>query len=92
MVGISDRRDATSLFTVWTVSPQGRTPRAVHVLGGYGLRLPYLSLSAEGFYKRMQDLSVAEWTAYPRLTTRLQPADGEAYGGDLRPEYRRVGA
>ena len=89
VVGVSDRRDATSLFTVWTVSPHGRTPRAIHLLGGYGLRLSNFSLSAEGFYKRMRDLSVAEWTAYPRLTTRLQPADGEAYGGDLRAEYRR---
>jgi hypothetical protein len=89
VVGVSDRRDATSLFTVWTVSPQGRTPRAFHALGGYGLRLSEFSLAAEGFYKRMHDLSVAEWTAYPRLTTRLQPADGEAYGGDIRAEFRR---
>ncbi len=89
VVGVSDRRDATALFTVWTVSPLGRTPRALHAIAGYGVRLNEFSFAAEGFYKRMHDLSVAEWTAFPRLTTRLQPADGEAYGGDVRAEFRR---
>ncbi|NEN39741.1 hypothetical protein G3V76_24080, partial [Escherichia coli] len=40
----------------------------------------------------MDDLSVAEFTAVPRLTTRLLPASGEARGLDLRAELRRGAA
>ncbi len=90
VVGVTDRRDATSVFTAWTAAPESDVPSADHAIFGYRLRpVPWLDLSAEGFYKWMRNLSVAEWTAYPRLTTRLQPAEGEAYGADLRAELRR---
>lgn len=90
VVGVSDRRDATSVFTAWTVAPEGAVPTADHAILGYRLRpVPWADVSVEGFYKRMTDLSVSEWTAFPRLTTRLQSADGEAYGADLRAEVRR---
>jgi hypothetical protein len=92
IVGISDRRDATSIFTVWTTAPFGDIPRAYHVLGGYRIRpVEALDFSVEGFYKWLENLSIAEWTAYPRLTTSLQPAEGEAYGVDLRGELRLGG-
>jgi hypothetical protein len=64
-------------------------PTADHAILGYRLRpVAWADLSVEGFYKQMHDLSVAEWTAFPRLTTRLQSAEGEAYGVDLRAEVR----
>jgi len=89
IIGLQDRRDATSVFTAWTVSPFGRPPRAFHALAGYRVTpIPALDLAVEGFYKRLEDLSVSEWTAYPRLTTRLQPASGEVIGLDLRAEAR----
>lgn len=89
VVGLSDRRDATSVFTAWTVSPSGRPAEAWHLVGGYRISpLPQLDLAVEGFYKRLDNLSVAEWTAYPRLTTTLQPASGEVFGLDLRAEAR----
>jgi hypothetical protein len=92
IVGITDRRDATSIFTAWTTAPFGDVPRAVHVLGGYRLQpAPWLDLAVEGYWKDLENLSVPEWTAYPRLTTRLQPADGEAYGADARVELRLGG-
>jgi hypothetical protein len=89
VVGLSDRRDATSVFTAWTVAPSDATPRASHVVGGYRLRpTAWADVSVEGFYKDLRELSIAEWTGVPRLTTALQSADGEAYGMDLRAEVR----
>ncbi len=89
IVGISDRRDATSIFTIWTTAPFGDIPRAFHVLGGYQVTpTNWLDLSVEGFYKRLRNLSTAEWTALPRLSTALQPAEGRAYGMDARLELR----
>jgi hypothetical protein len=98
VVGLSDRRDAASVFTAWTNIPKhsglprddvrrGQTPRALHGILGYQVALsPALSLSLEGYYKHLSDLFIAEWTAFPRFTTRLQPADGRSFGGELRLE------
>ena len=89
IVGISDRRDATSIFTIWTTAPFAEIPRALHVLGGYRMQpTRWLDLAVEGFYKDLQNLSIAEWTAFPRLTVNLQAAEGEAYGMDVRAEVR----
>ena len=89
IVGVSDRRDATSVFTAYTVAPRDEVPEADHLVAGYRLQpVRWADVSVEGFYKRMRNLSVAEWTAVPRLTTRLQSADGQAYGVDFRTEIR----
>lgn len=101
LLGLSDRRDAASVFTVWTHIPKkfderpddvrvGRTPRALHAILGYSVRLARgVQLSVEGFYKDLADLFIAEWTAFPRLTTRLQPAEGHSFGAEVRFEARR---
>lgn len=90
IVGLADRRDAGDVFTAWTSSPFGRVPAATHVILGYNLRLAGgLALSVEAFRKWLSDLFVAEWTAFPRFTTRLQPADGDVTGLDLRLEFAR---
>lgn len=89
IIGVSDRRDATSIFTAWTAAPSGRVPRAFHAILGYSRKpTEHVTLSAEAYYKRLRNLSIAEWTAYPRLTTRLQHADGKVFGFDLRVEAR----
>lgn len=89
LVGISDRRDATSIFTAWTLAPDRATPRATHLIAGYRLRpVPWADVSVEGYHKRMYNLSIAEWTSFPRLTTALQRAEGEAVGADVRFEVR----
>ena len=93
IVGVSDRRDATSVFTAYTVAPDGQTPEALHLLGGYRLQpASFIDMSIEGFYKDLKNLSVSEFTAVPQLTTALEPANGEAYGMDLRAEARPGGA
>jgi len=90
IVGINDRRDATSAFTVWAVVPIGEVPQAFHMILGYRNRLAEgIEVAVEGYHKRLFNLFIAEWTAFPRLTTRLQQADGRVYGLDLRLEVRR---
>ncbi|MDE2732415.1 MAG: TonB-dependent receptor [Bacteroidota bacterium] len=90
IVGINDRRDAASVFTAWAAVPIGSVPRAFHVLAGYNrVFREGWQASADVYFKRMKNLYIAEWTARPRLTSRLQQANGRVYGLDLRMEYRR---
>ena len=102
IIGISDRRDAASVFTLWTNIPrenpnipdvrQGRIQRAIHAILGYrAAPARWMEFSVEGFYKHLSNLFVAEWTAFPQLTTRLQSATGRAFGADVRVEVRRPG-
>ena len=87
IVGLTDRRDAGDIFTAWTSSPLGQVPEAIHALAGYSVRpLSWMNVAVEGFYKQMKNLSIAEWSAFPRFTTRLQPADGMVVGMDARLE------
>ncbi|MBO6574657.1 MAG: TonB-dependent receptor [Rhodothermales bacterium] len=87
IVGLNDRRDAGDVFTAWVASPDGIIPEAIHGIAGWSIRpTPWLTFSAEGFYKQLKDLIVPEWTAFPRFTTRIQGADGEALGADIRLE------
>jgi len=87
IVGLTDRRDAGDVFTAWTTSPLANVPEAIHALAGYQVRpMPWLKLAVEGYYKQLSNLSIAEWTSFPRFTTRLQPADGTVLGMDARLE------
>lgn len=90
LIGLSDRRDATNIFTAWVETPFDEGTSAVHMLLGYRVEpLPWLEISMEGFYKRMERLFIGEWTPFPSFTTRLQQADGETVGFDIRLEVRR---
>ena len=87
IVGLTDRRDAGDVFTAWTTSPLLEVPQATHYILGYNLSpSAALDFSVEGFYKTLSNLSVSEWTAFPRFTTNLQPADGTVIGFDIRAE------
>lgn len=99
IIGIADRRDAASVFTVWTNIAKddpfienvvaGRPQRATHALLGYRITpAPWLELSVEGYHKDLDHLFIAEWTSFPRLTTRLQKASGVSTGVDTRIEVR----
>ncbi|MEX2399959.1 MAG: TonB-dependent receptor [Rhodothermales bacterium] len=101
IVGLTDRRDPANVFTAWTAIPRkevnlgqgdqllgGRVGRAIHVLLGYrATPLPWLEVSIESFYKSIENLFVGEWTGYPRLSTRLQPAEGRSFGFETRVEF-----
>ncbi len=103
VVGLTDRRDVANVFTIWSIVPRpeddendrdplvGRLGKSVHGLLGYrGTPNPWLEVSVEGFYRRMQNLFVAEWTSFPELTTRLHPARGRSLGMEARVEARRA--
>ncbi|MEX0601289.1 MAG: hypothetical protein WD205_11635, partial [Rhodothermales bacterium] len=90
IIGLSDRRDAANIFTVYAEAPTGEVPYAVHGLAGYRVQpFSWLELSVEGFYKHLENLFIEEWTAFPRFTTSLQPATGRVRGIDLRMEIRQ---
>lgn len=90
IVGLSDPRDAGDVFTAWASSPLESVPTATHYIAGYRLAAAkWMDLSLEGFYKNLDELFVSEWTAFPRFTTKLQVAEGRAYGFDARMEVRR---
>lgn len=99
ILGISDRRDAASVFTVWASVPkgnrdllnvlQGRPQRAAHAILGYrATPRPWVEMSVEGYYKHLSNIFISDWTAFPRLTTKLQPASGRSMGVDMRLELR----
>lgn len=89
IVGLSDRRDATSVFTAWAPLPLGDLPSATHVILGYRVTpTNWLEFAVEGYVKQLRNLFISEWTAFPRFTTRLQPADGDVIGIDTRLEIR----
>ena len=93
IVGITDRRDAASVFTTWSATPTGQgVPSALHAILGYHRTLMGgLEMVAEGYYKRITNLYLPEWTPRPRLTTTLQLGRGRVFGLDLRLEARRPG-
>ena len=101
IVGLSDRRDAASVFTAWTNIPKRNPgqadvlaeniPTAMHAILGYRSNpADWIEISLEGFYKDLDNLFVSEWTAFPRFTTGLQPATGRSFGFDTRLEVRRL--
>ena len=88
LFGLSDRRDATNVFTAWRSAPRENLSRAFHGLVGYRFSpSDNVQISTELYYKDLNNLYISEWTAYPRFTSRLQLADGRAYGADIRIEY-----
>ena len=103
ILGISDRRDAASVFTMWANVPkdnpnilnvlEGRPQRAAHGMVGYrATPARWLELSVEGYYKDLSNLFISDWTAFPRLTSMLQPASGTSVGVDVRVELRGANA
>lgn len=91
IVGLTDRRDAAGVFTAWTTSTfdQG-VPEAIHAIAGYRRAVSRrLEISLETYAKKLNNLFIPEWTAYPRFTTRIQPAEGRVLGADVRVEYRQ---
>jgi len=104
IIGISDRRDPLNVFTAWTGVPRddtigsqadlellrNRIGSALHFLLGYRSDPnEWLEFAVESFYKRYTNLLVSEWSAFPQLTTRLQPATGRSFGIETRAELRK---
>ena len=92
VVGLTDRRDASGVFTAWTSSPDNNAvPEAFHAILGYRRTFwGSLDVGIEGYAKKLNNLFIPEWTSFPRFTTNLQPAEGRVFGGDFRVEYRKA--
>ena len=86
VVGLNDERDVGNIFTAWTITPEDApVPEAMHAIVGWNMRVaPWLSVAAEAYYKDFSNLSVPIFSPFPRFTTALQSADGEAMGVDVR--------
>jgi outer membrane receptor protein involved in Fe transport len=88
LVGVTDERDAGSLFMAWMPAPiSGRKSRSAHGLLGWKQPLArWADLSVEAYYKVVEDLAIPVWSTIARFTTALQLADGTSYGYDARLE------
>lgn len=89
--GITDERDAGTVFYVWTPTRHGEPlPRSLHGILGYrrdfGIGLEY---NIEAYAKDHKSIPVSEWTREPGNTIRTAYADGFTYGADVRFEVDR---
>lgn len=92
--GISDERDAGSVFTAWVPAPvNDKRAEALH--GVLGVTHEFgggVNLTVEGYYKRLRNLPVPKWSVLARFTTETTLAEGDAYGADIRLEYAPTGS
>lgn len=90
LVGISDMRDASSVFTIWMRAPfDGAQMEATHYLLSWQQSIGNFNWSLEGYYKDLENISIPTWTTVARVSTELTLADGYSYGSDLRFEYSK---
>ncbi|NBC16866.1 MAG: TonB-dependent receptor plug domain-containing protein [Bacteroidetes bacterium] len=91
IVGLYNARDVTDAFTAWFPSPDGaRVPRAIHWLAGWRGSLPHsLTLSAEAYYKDLDDLAFTEYAVGPFDGLQVDFVTGRAAGLDLKLEWLR---
>ncbi|WP_310685690.1 TonB-dependent receptor [Aliifodinibius sp. S!AR15-10] len=91
LVGLSDTRDASSVFTAWMAAPIGKAKKeSIHALLGWSQSLGSgFQISFEGYHKWLRNIPVAVWSTLAEFTTDLALADGRVYGSDIRLEYNR---
>lgn len=89
LVGVTDMRDASSVFVAWMPSPFGDSQmEAIHAMAGWQQRLGGgFELSLEGYHKWIRNQPVTVWSTVAQFSTDLARADGIVYGADLRLEY-----
>jgi hypothetical protein len=90
IAGISDRRDASSVFTAWVRPSNDAKPRALHAQASWQQSHGAgFSWSVDGYYRRMTNLPVATWSTVATFKPEVSLADGRAHGVDGRLEYQR---
>ena len=88
--GISDERDAGSVFLAWLPNPVGGgQAEAIHASVGVQQRVGPFRLAVEGYAKELSGLAVPIWSTVARFTTRLTTAEGTVRGLDTRLEWQR---
>lgn len=88
MEGITDERDAGTVFTVWKPSEEGEPlPRAFHGIAGFQQRIGRIfEFNVEGFVKDHRNIPVSKWTPVSELEIETAMANGFTYGFDIRAE------
>lgn len=89
--GISDPRDAGSVFTVLRSPGSGDNPipRSLQVVTGYRYQVgPGLEASVEGYARRLQNIPLPKWTPEVGTNTETALGTGLAYGADVRLELQ----
>lgn len=88
IAGISDTRDASSLFTAWVPQLEaGSTLKSLHAILGWRQELRRgLYFSVETYHKRLSNIPVSVWSTLAKFSTELVQADGRIFGGDIRIE------
>jgi hypothetical protein len=88
VVGTTDMRDVSSVFTAWMKAPDDIPLTALHTMLGWQQPLGgAFRWSLEGYYKRLWDIPVPILQAVAQFQTTLGRADGKVYGADARVEY-----
>jgi hypothetical protein len=88
--GISDRRDASSVFTAWVRTPDGSRMRSLHAQASWSQGIgDAFTYSVDGYVRRMSNLPVATWSTVARFAPVLAQATGRSHGADVRVEYRQ---
>lgn len=84
--GVSDERDAGTVFTVYQPVESGDPfPSAIHGLLGYNQRIGQsVSFNLEGYAKRHFNIPVSKWNPEPRIELETALADGLTFGFDFR--------
>lgn len=88
LAGVSDLRDASSVFTAWMLSPIGdQQMESRHLSIGWRQPLGAVwNVSFEGYGKQILRQPVTVWSSIARFTTELALANGRVFGADLRLE------
>lgn len=90
VVGLTDERDAGSVFTAWVPASEVREPlRAYHALAGWQGDFGPVQGTLEGYYRRMNNLAVPAFTPRASFSTEMTRANGDSYGADARIEFTR---
>ncbi|MEX2601841.1 MAG: TonB-dependent receptor, partial [Balneolaceae bacterium] len=91
IAGISDTRDASTLFTAWVPQFDSETTlSSIHTILGWNQELRRgLHFSIEGYHKRLSGIPVAVWSTLAKFSSERATADGNVYGGDFRVELNR---
>jgi hypothetical protein len=90
VVGITDERDAGSVFTVWLPADEVSEPlRAYHAIAGWQGNAGPIQATLEGYYRRMSNLPVPQFTPRASFSTALTRANGDIYGADARVAFTR---
>lgn len=87
--GVTDERDAGSMFLAWFQIPEEEVLHSTHAMLGVDRQVTKnLRLSMEGYHKTLQNIPVPKWSTLAIFNTSITPAEGTAYGGNASLQYR----